>query len=517
MLNVQTDHLDNHTARLTVDVEADRIERAMRQAARRLSQRGTIPGFRPGKAPYQVIVNMFGHAYVLDQALETIGNEVYREALEASGVEPYAPGSLEDISEDGLKMTFVVPKRPAVTLGDYRAIRVEAEVPEVTDKMVNDAMETIREGEAVIEPAERLAQLGDVLTMEHFQISILSEDEDEDGGESDDDAHLEDDEADDDFDDDDDDDDDDFEDDENEQVLIHRHDFDVILYGDERDMVPGLAGWLAGLSAGDEVEFELDVPADHEDETVAGQTVRVEAHVAAVQSRTLPEWSDALAKSVSEGKFETILELRQDVRKHLAERLDRQFRQAVAMQALEKIVEQATFSYPEEMIQDIISDLVKELEESVLSQYKLTVQDYLRISGMSEEELREKYRERATRRGKQGLAFAEFLRQEDVSISETEIDAEIERMSAVFDQEQVPVLKQYLSSTQSRAYIENELVTNRGVNLLAAIALGEEVPAPGPAAEEQPIAVEEATSQEAEPAAPADPNAVADTELAGER
>ena len=520
MLNVQTDHLDNHTARLTVEVDAERIDKAMRQAARRLSQRGTIPGFRPGKAPYQVIVNMFGHAYVLEQAFDAIGNEIYREALEASGVEPYAPGSLEDISEDGLQMTFVVPKRPAVTLGDYRAIRVEAEVPEVTDKMVNDAMETIREGEAVIEPAERPAQLGDVLTMEHFQISILAEEEDE-GEESaaeDDrasgDAHLEDDE-DDDFEDDDEE--DDFEDDEGEQVLIHRHDFDVILYGDERDMVPGLAGRLAGLSAGDEVEFELDIPADHEDETIAGQTVRVEAHVAAVQSRTLPEWSDALAKSVSEGKFETILELRQDVRKHLAERLDRQFRQAVAMQALEKIIEQATFSYPEEMIQDIISDLVQELEESVLSQYKLTVQDYLRISGMTEEELREKYRERATQRGKQGLAFTEFLRQENVSTSETEIDAEIERMSAVFDQEQVPVLKQYLSSTQSRAYIENELVISRGVNLLAAIALGEEVPAPDLAAEGQPIAVEEADSREAETAAPDDPDAAADIATASER
>ena len=523
MLNVQTDHLENHTARLTVDVEAERIERAMRQAARRLSQRGNIPGFRPGKAPYQIVVNLFGYPYVLEQALDIIGNEIYREALEASGVEPYAPGSLEDISEDGLTMTFVVPKRPTVTLGDYRTIRVEAEAPEVTDKMVNRTMEEFREDAAVIEPAERPAQLGDALIMEHFQLSVLlnkGEDEGDEGDENveaaEEDSADRDDVQEDDGDlDDAKDDGDDKDDYYNELALLHRHDFEVILYGDEQDLVPGLAERLVGLSAGDEAEFVLDVPAEHEDKTIAGQQVRVEAHIAAVQSRTLPEWSDALARSESDGKFETILELRQDVRRHLTEQADRQFRQRVAVQALLKIVEQATFSCPEEMIQDLISDLLAELEDSVLSHYKLTFKDYMRISGLTEDELREKYREQATRRGQQALAFGEFLRLENVTTSEAEIDAEIERMSAVFGEEQAPTFKQYLSNTQSRTKIENELVTSRGIDLLAAIALGEEVPAPSPAPVAESVAVEEAVS-EADTALPAAPDAAVDTETAGQ-
>ena len=118
MLNVQTDHLDNHTARLTVEVDAERMDKAMRSAARRLSHRATIPGFRPGKAPYHIVLNMFGRAYVLDQALEMVGNDIYREALEASGVEPYAPGSLEDVSKTGRARVWV-PKQPTVALGDY--------------------------------------------------------------------------------------------------------------------------------------------------------------------------------------------------------------------------------------------------------------------------------------------------------------------------------------------------------------------------------------------------------------
>jgi len=81
MLNVQTDHLENHTVRLTVEVDPDRVEQAMRQAARRISKKSRIPGFRPGKAPFDVVVNLFGREYILSEALDTLGNEIYREAL----------------------------------------------------------------------------------------------------------------------------------------------------------------------------------------------------------------------------------------------------------------------------------------------------------------------------------------------------------------------------------------------------------------------------------------------------
>lgn len=506
MLNVQTDHLDNHTARLTVEVDAERMDKAMRSAARRLSHRATIPGFRPGKAPYHIVLNMFGRAYVLDQALEMVGNDIYREALEASGVEPYAPGSLEDVSEDGQKLVFVVPKQPTVALGDYRAIRVEAEDVEVTDEMVNEAMEGLREDQAVIEPAERPAQLGDLVMMEHLELSVPFEaedegDEDDEGDESDDDAENEEEDSDDEEDEEDDDLDDD--EDTNELVLLHRHDFEVVLYGDERDMVPGLAAAIAGMSAGDEAEFALEVPADHEDETIAGKTVRVEAHVAQVKSRTLPEWNDELAKKVSDGEFETILELRQDMRKRLAEQAERQARQVVAEQALEKMIEEATINYPEEVIQDTITDLLADLENSVLRGQGLTLKDFLQITGQTEEELREQYHGRAERRTRSALVFYEFLRQEKVAVSDPDIDAEIERMSASFGEKQAPVFKQYLSSAQNRSNIENDLVTNRGVDLLVAIARGEDILAPSPAADEQPAAVEE-TADETDAAAPLD-------------
>ena len=133
----------------------------------------------------------------------------------------------------------------------------------------------------------------------------------------------------------------------------------------------------------------------------------------------------------------------------------------------------------------------------------LTLKDFLQITGQTEEELREQYHGRAERRTRSALVFYEFLRQEKVAVSDPDIDAEIERMSASFGEKQAPVFKQYLSSAQNRSNIENDLVTNRGVDLLVAIARGEDIPAPSPAADEQPAAAEE-TADETDAAMPLD-------------
>lgn len=516
MLNVQTDHLENHTARLTVEVDAERIDKAMRQVARRLSQHAKIPGFRPGKAPYNIVLNLFGREYVLDQALETISEEIYSEALAASGVLPYAPGSLEEVSEDGRKLVFVVPKVPTVTLGDYRAIRVEAEDTEVTDEMVNEAMEKLREDQAVIEPAERPAQLGDLVTMEHLQISIFVEVGDEDDEDDEDDYEdddlddldeLDDDEEDEEDEDlDDEDGDDDEEDDEHDDphlhefVIYHRHDHDTVLYGDKRDMMPGLAAEIVGMSAGDEKEFWVEMP-NRPGAPTSSQSLRVEARVGQVHSRTLPEWSDALAKQVSDGKFETILELRQDVRQKLVEEVQAEARLDVAEKVLEKMMEQATISYPEEVIEEMITGLVEDFEKTVLTEQGLTLEEFYRVSDLSEEELREQYRERAEIRARAALVFNEFLQQENLFVSADDVDAEIERMSASFGEDQAPAFKRYLSGQQGRWNIGASLTTERGLDLLVAIGLGKDIPAPSPAADEQPAAAEE-TAGETDAVAP---------------
>ena len=125
-MKLETQPRDDHQVTLIVELEPERMEGAKRRAARQLSERKSIPGFRPGKAPYDVIVRTFGENAIVEDAVDLLLDEIYPEALKESKVEPAAPGSLEKVEdlESKPKFTFTVPLAPSVTLGDYRSIRL---------------------------------------------------------------------------------------------------------------------------------------------------------------------------------------------------------------------------------------------------------------------------------------------------------------------------------------------------------------------------------------------------------
>jgi trigger factor len=498
MLNVQTEHLENHTARLTVEVDAARLDKALHQAARKLSKKGRIPGFRPGKAPFNVVMNMYGHEYVLAEALDDLGNEIYREALDAAEIQPYAPGSLDQVEEEGHKLVFVVPKRPTVDLGDYREIRVDYEVPEVTDDMVNRAMEELRQNQALLEPADRPAKLTDQVTLSHIFVTALPGSAEEEAESAEDEAGEEaaaassaqgevdtetnedtageadlagDDEAGDEAGETDASDDEDL-----ERVVLHEHNFDRVLTDDEYDLFPGFSAQLVGLSAGDDKQFVLEIPDDYDDEELAGHALRVELRVEKVQARTVPDWSDALAKRISQDKVESILELRVDTRKNLQQTAENLADRQLAVEALDELVERATISYPEEFLQDYITDLLTDLEQNVLRQQGLTLKDYLRITGQTEENLRQNYRASGIKRAERSLALGELVRREQLDASDEDIDSEIDRIVASIGGEQSSRFRQFLSTQQSRTNIGADLVTSRAMERLAAIAKGENPP-----------------------------------------
>lgn len=521
MGNVQVEHLENHHARLTVEVDPEVLNKNMRQAARKIAKSARIPGFRPGKAPFNVVVNMFGFEYVLGEAMNKIGDEIYRSALEESGIEPYGPGSLEDIQEGGQKLIFTLPKMPEVDLSDYRSIRVEFEEEEVTDEMVDRSMENIRQGQAVIEDVNRPAKLGDQVMLSHVAVSMLDagddEDNEDDEPETDDEVTADDeldndeDDAVDELDDDEGDEDDELDDDEDDEdgriTLFHEHNYEYVMHADPEDeaLYPGFAQELVDAVAGDELEFYLEIPADYDVEDIAGKTLFCEAHVEQVQARTVPEWTDDLAKRVSEDEFETILELRVDVRKQLAESLENYAKQQIAEEALDKLVEMATYQYPPEFVDDYINEFVTQLERNI-AQQGIQLTDWLRITQQTEDDLREQYRDLAETRGKRSLALSELIEVENLKIEDSDVDAEITRMSERFGgSEQAEQFMSFLNSDFNRANVANELITGRAQDRLVAIARGENPPIEVPSEDES--AADSADTEEAadEPAeAPAD-------------
>jgi trigger factor len=530
-LNIQTEHLENHTARLTVEVDQDRLQKAMQDAARRISKKGRIPGFRPGKAPMSVVLNLYGREYVLSEALDKLGNDIYREALDASEIEPYASGTLEDVKEeDGLRLIFVVPLRPTVDLADYRAIRADYEVQEVTDEMVSEAMENLRQEQALLEPVERPAKMGDQVKFSHIDVVVLKNEDDEDdeneeeveeetddAEESDEGDDAENDAEDDDFE-------DDFGDewDDVKEVLIHQHDYDRVLRDDKDDLFPGFSAQLVGVNIGDQKTFELSIPEDYDQEELAGRTLRCDVSVSEVQARTVPEWTDDLAKRLSEDKFETMLELRMDLRKQLEQYSEEVAKDNLAGKALEQLVEGATIRYPEELIQEYIDDLLQSLDDN-LRQRGLRLEDFMKLTGRTQEDLRKEYRDTAVERAERALALGELVRREELVVDDSAVDAEIEAMSTMLGgDEQAGRFKQFLMTPESRFNIGNRLVANRAMERLAAIAKGENPPI-GPAVVEaeaqsadeaavQPV--EEVAADEAQPTEEA--GAQAGTEVTGE-
>ncbi len=505
MVNVQTEHLENHTVRLTVSIEPERLEKAMRQAARRISQKSRIPGFRPGKAPYEMVLNLFGREYILEEALEVLGQEVYREALQISGIAPYSAGNLEEIRDEGQTLVFTVPKAPTVELGDYQSIRVEEELVVVTDKHVDRLMEWMRQNEALLEPVERPAQVGDAVMLEHLVVTIVGEDEeaaeaqtaeesaqdqqtDEDAASE---AHEE--------------------DEEDDAVVEHVHDHQVILFDNEDEYYPGFTAQIVGMSAGDEKEFTLTIPEDFDDEEVAGKTLHFEVKVGQVNARTVPEWSDELAKKVSRGQFETVLDLRMDLRKRLEEMKKDEAKRQVFNQALEQLIAGATVQLPEEMIQDALTDLLAEFQEERLRPEGVTLKEFLTITGRTEDELRQMLRPAAIERSKAALVLGAFAVREGITVPPEEVEAEIDRQSALFG-EHAEVFRRLLASEANRGQIVSSLLSRHTTERLIALARGE-VTATSPEAETETATAEAAAEV---PAEVADEEAATDTFAAAE-
>lgn len=471
MVNVQTEHLENHTARLTVSIEPERLEKAMRQAARRISQKSRIPGFRPGKAPYEIVLNLFGREYVLEEALETLGQEVYLEALRISGIAPYSAGSLEEIRDEGQTLVFVVPKAPTVELGDYQSIRIEEEPVTVTDEQVDRLVEWLRQNAAELEPVDRPAQVGDAVVLEHLVVKVASEaegtaekqtaeestQEEQVAEDAASEAHKE--------------------DEHDEAVVEHEHDHQVILFDNEDDYYPGFTAQIVGMSAGEEKEFTLTIPEDYSDQNVAGKTLHFEVKVSQVNARTVPEWNEELIKKISSGQFETLDEMRADVRKRLEDIRKDEAKRAVFDQALTQLVEGATVQFPEEMIQDTLSDLLEEFEAERLRPEGVTLKDFLTITGRTEDDLRQILRQAAIDRLKATLVLSAFAARENIVVAPEEVEAEIDRQSEMFG-EHAQAFRRLLASDASRGQIISNLFSRYTTDRLVAIARGEVTAAP---------------------------------------
>ena len=438
MLSIEKEILEDRQARLVVTVESERLDEALKAAARRIARRIDIPGFRKGKAPYHIVARAVGEQAIYEEALDPLVDEIYKEAIEESDLEPYGPAELADVSFDPFVLTFLVPLPPEVDLGNYRDIRVPFEGGEITNEDIEETLKALQEQEAVLEPVERPVEMGDVALLDIRGTFHKEEDDGESG--------------------------------EGEGIFIDRKEVRVLIDEESTYPIPGFPEKIVGMSAGEERTFDLTVPDEDEFEDLRGKTVTFTVNCREVYRYELPELDDEFARTVSE--YETLLELRADIRARLEETAERLARDEYVDKIFDQMEEAGVeVHYPPLILEEEIDHRLDEFDRELRSK-GITLDDYLRITQTSKDDLREEFREGAKKRLERGLILGQLIHSEKITVSDEEVEDEARSLQLAFGAD-AAVVKHLIESNAGKQVIIDRLLTEKAIERLIQIARGE--------------------------------------------
>lgn len=460
-MKVTTEKLPKSLISLQIEIDRDQFERGLDQAARRLSQKFPIHGFRPGKAPRFIIERTFGRAALIEEATEDLINNAYKKAIQQEQIEVIGPPALERIdSLEPFIFTVKVPVPPTVTLADYRSIRVPLNVEPVTDQMVELELERMREEHVILQELDepRPAQQGDRLRV----LLSTKVEGDEDKAETGDRSEAE------------------------SEAAGSEEQLDL----EPNRLVDELYQGLIGMNVGEKKEIVATMPDDHAEESIRGKKVTFKVEVLGIQRRIVPAWEELPGLVNFTG---TLDELKAKVRADLEEAERRRAEQALLNAYLEQLVEQTTFDIPDVMIRDLAHSMLHDQEQQY-ARYGITLEQVLQYRGITHDQAVDELLPEAERQTKVTLALSEVIKQEGLTVTDDEIAAEIERILADYEEERRPQLKEMLN-TQLRSSVANVVLDKKLRARLAEIARGESSAAPDAEPATESTATEDQSSR----------------------
>ena len=378
-MKINTEDIGSSQVVLEIEVDPPRMERAIDQAYRRMAGRINVPGFRRGKAPRPLVEQMVGRASLLEDAIEHVVPEVYREAVRETGLHPIEEANFEVVDTDPLRVKATVPVRPTVQLGDYRSVRHELVVPAVTPDQVQGVLDNLRESHATWMPVERPVQGGDRVAMDVHMAA-------------------------------------------GETVLIDRQDIEYDVSVDSPRPLPGFGQNVIGMQAGEERHFTLRVPDDFEDESLRGQDAACRVEIRWVKEKHLPELDDAFASQV--GTFGTMDEVRTQVESELQQRAEREAQRELQDAVVEAVVGVAQLELPPQAIEKQAQRLRARLASSLDNQ-GITVEQYLSLTGKAPADFDEELRTEARRDLTRAFVLDTIADAEGIEVGRAEVDLAI--------------------------------------------------------------------------------------------
>jgi trigger factor len=370
-VKVSVTELPPRQVSLAIEVEQERVDRAVDESFRRLASQVDVPGFRRGKAPRPMVERLLGPNRIVEDAIERLVPDVVAEAIAQENVEPYTRPRVESIEFDPLRVKAVVGLAPKVELGNYQSdLSVPAEEVNVGSEQVEAVITRLRESYAQWAPVERAAQMGDLIG-----IDLRGTVEDR------------------------------------ELAGMVSKEAQYVIDPERSQPVPGFAEQLVDLKEGESKTFTLSLPEDYRETDLAGRDAEFSVSVHWVKERQLPEVDETFLQQVGDYSDET--ELRTAVELQILQRERERVREQMETAALDKLVEIASIEYPPQLVEHQAQFMLESLTRNV-EQQGLQFQQYLRLVGKEQSAFQDEIRSEAEVRVRRSLALDAFADAEQI-------------------------------------------------------------------------------------------------------
>jgi len=458
-LNIEKQYQEDHSVKLIVDVDQEKMNTYKHRAATKISARSKIPGFRPGKAPYDIVVRTIGDAAITEQAIDLLIDAEYSSILKEADVNPGAAGTLESVDRlEPPKLTFRIPLAPEVDLGDYHSIRMDYEWQAPDEKAVEAALEDLRQMYATTENVDRAIGLGD-----YVLVDVKSE-----------------------------------------TPELNRTGFATFIRSEDRDTewpYNGFAKELTGLKAGESKSIQHSFPEDWDVEELKGKNVEIEVTVKTVRGVILPDLDDELAKKSGAG--ETLDELKEAVKKDVEKRSQGEYDDKYFVELIEKIKEGATIKYHAHTIEHEGEHVLSELSDR-LAQQSMDLETYFKMRETTREKfIEEEVNPVAKKRLERGLLLDEIVRKENIQVDNAALEAEYNDTINALIQQGMDFSKMRGGKKGQKQLGEaiamesaSRVMTRKALDMIKLIAMGEYKPVEVEAAKEEEETVQAESEQE---------------------
>ena len=425
-MSLQVEKLEKNMAKLTIEVSAEELEKALESAYQKNKNKISVPGFRKGKVPRKMIEQMYGAAIFYEDAANELIPGAYEKALDECEEEIVSSPKIDVTQiEKGKPFIFTaeVALKPDVTLGKYKGVKVEKADVTVTEEEINEQIEKERENSArTITIEDRPVKNGDITTIdfEGFVDGVAF-----DGGKG----------------------------------------TDYPLTIGSGAFIPGFEEQLIGAEIGKETEVKVTFPADYHSSDLAGKDAVFKCTVKGIKEKELPELDDEFASEVS--TFDTLAEYKEDVKKTLEQKKADAAKSAKEEAAIEAVIAEAQMEIPDAMVETEQRQIIDEFAQRLQMQ-GLSMEQYMQFTGMNAQSLMEQTKPQALKRIQSRLVLEAVAKAENLAASEEEYEEEVKRMSEKYQME--PEQIKTTLGEKGKKQVLADMAVNKAVEFLVANA-----------------------------------------------